>query len=73
MRFRVAHLLLATLFVAIWLPTARALLAWEAIDHPAKPQTVLDYLGFYLGTITLVAIPFGLVALWLKGRHGPRE
>lgn len=63
MRYRVWHLLVAMIFVAIWLPLTRWLLALEAMDHPNKPQTAADFVGFYLGSTLLAGLPFVWIAL----------
>ncbi len=71
MRFRIWHLLMLMVFVACWVPISKWLLAQEALDHPRIPQTTFDVVGFYLGSITIVGIPFvGLV--WFV-RHQVRS
>ena len=68
MRYRIWHMLVAMTFVALWLPLSRSLLALEALDHPNKPQTTADFVGFYLGSITLVGLPLAWIALCMKNR-----
>jgi hypothetical protein len=54
MRFRVWHVLALMAFLAMWMPLSQGLLALEAKDHPAKPQSALDVVGFYAGTATML-------------------
>jgi hypothetical protein len=68
-RYRIWHLFVTTSVVAVSLPLAKWLLALEASDHPNKPQTTADFVGFYLGSITLVALPLVGIVLLLKRKH----
>jgi hypothetical protein len=68
MRYRIWHLLVAMTLVALWLSLSRWLLALEAMDHPNKPQTNSDFVGFYLGSTTLVGLPMAWIALRMKSR-----
>ena len=70
LKFRIWHLLVTMVFVALWLPLSRWLLALEAKDHPTKPQTTADFIGFYLGSLALIVIPMVLI-LAVKGRRKP--
>jgi hypothetical protein len=58
MRFHIWHLLAAMVFCGSWLQLSRWLLALEAQDHPLKPQTAADFIGFYVGSAPLAFIPF---------------
>lgn len=69
MRFRIWHLLVAMAFVACWVPTSKWLLALEAMDHPDKPQTTFDVACFYLGSITIVGIPFVAIVCFIEHRR----
>lgn len=60
--------MVAVVFVALWLPLVGWLLAIEAMDHPGRPQTIMDYIGFYLGSTVFVAIPSAVAILILKNR-----
>ena len=68
LRYRIWHLLIAMTFVALWLPLSKWLLALEAMDHPNKPQSTADFIGFYLGSITLLSIPLAWIAGRMKNR-----
>ena len=70
MRYRIWHLLVAMVFVALWLPLSRWLLALEAIDRPSKPQTGTEFVGFYLGSTVLVGLPFSLDSPETKETEG---
>lgn len=69
LRYRIWHLLVAMGFVTLWLPLSKWLLALEAMDHPNKPQTIADFIGFYLGSITLVGLPSVWIAVCMKNRN----
>lgn len=66
-KYRIWHLLAAMTFVALWVPLSKWLLALEALDHPQKPQTVYDFVGFYLGSLSLVGL-LVWVAVFMKKR-----
>ena len=81
LKFRIWHLLVTMVFVALWLPLSRWLLALEAKDHPTKPQTTADFIGFYLGSLALIVIPCVLLIAYkskkqssnLTARRGPND
>ena len=58
MRFRIWHLLAAQVFVALWVPLSRWLLALEAKDHPLKPQTAEEFIAFWLASALVAFLPF---------------
>jgi hypothetical protein len=68
-RFRIWHLLVVMAFVACWVPISKWLLALEARDHPRIPQTTFDVVCFYLGSITIVGIPFVAVVWFIEHRR----
>ncbi|QDU90496.1 hypothetical protein Pla175_39010 [Pirellulimonas nuda] len=73
MRFRIWHLLTVMVFVALWVPISNWLLALEAMDHPTTPQTTLDYVGFYVGSIAIVGFPLVAVVGFFSRRLRARR
>ena len=63
MRFRIWHLMVLMVFVGPWVQLSKWLLALEAQDHPLKPQTTADFIGFYLGSLPIAFLP--LYIAWI--------
>ena len=68
MRFRIWHLMVVMVFVACWVPISMWLLALEAMDHRQIPQTTMDVVCFYVGSITFVGIPFVAIVWSIERR-----
>ena len=66
MKYRIWHLLVAMALVALSLPLSKWLLELEAMDHPNKPQTTADFVGFYLGSLSIVGIPTACLSIFIK-------
>ena len=66
MKFSIWHLMVVMTMVALWLPLSSWLLAWEALDHPNKPHSTADFIGFYLGSLTAVGFPLAWIGLRRK-------
>lgn len=66
MRFRIWHLLALMATVALWARLAQGLLALEAQDHPAIPQTTADVVGFYLGSVPIALLPWVVAWIWVN-------
>jgi hypothetical protein len=71
MRFRIWHLLVAMVFVALWIPLSQGLLALEAQDHPWKPQEAVDVIAFYLGSAGFACVP--IIIAWIVVREGRKR
>ena len=72
MKYQIWHLLVAMALVALSLPLAKWLLELEAMDHPQKAQTTADFVGFYLGTLSIVGIPTACLSIFIKKRMDRR-
>ncbi|MBA3485109.1 MAG: hypothetical protein H0T51_25210 [Pirellulales bacterium] len=71
MRFRITHLLVAMVFVALWAPLSKGLLVLEAKDHPLKPQEAVDVIAFHAGTAAIVGA--AMAVPWIAIRERKRR
>jgi hypothetical protein len=49
--------LVVMVLVGLGVQLAKWLLALEAQDHPLKPQTAADFIGFYGASLTIAFLP----------------
>ena len=64
------HLLLAMTVVAVCFPLCRWLLEIEANDHPNKPHTIADFIGFYTASLMFIVVTLTWFARRRNNRNG---
>jgi hypothetical protein len=70
MQFRIGHILVAMVFVGLWLQLAQWLLAL-AQDHPLKPQSTADFIGFYVDSLPIAFLPWMIAWVVVAIRKRP--